>query len=171
MPKKKDLAGIRFGSLVAVRDAGKKNGSYVWECMCDCGNVTFVCVRKLSNGHTRSCGCLRRDGTRKPSYNHGLSNTRLYRIWCNLKTRCLNPHSDNYAFYGGKGVSVCEEWLHDFQTFYDWAMGNGYEDNLTIDRKDSNGDYCPQNCQWITQSENATRANVKRWAASAACKK
>ena len=171
MPKKKDLAGNRFGSLVAVRVAGKKNGSYVWECSCDCGNTTFVCVSKLTNGHTKSCGCIRKDGTRKPAYSHGLCKTRLYRIWSNIKSRCLNPKSDNYKYYGGKGITICEEWLHSFQAFYDWAMENGYESGLTIDRKDSDGAYSPKNCQWITQSENATRANNKRWAAFAACKK
>ena len=81
-----------------------------------------------------------------------------------MKTRCLNPRAQNYSYYGGKGIAICEEWLHSFEAFYDWAMGNGYKDGLTIDRKDSNGDYCPSNCQWITQSENAARANKKRWA-------
>ena len=171
MPKYKDLSGERFGKLVAIKPTGKNNGAYVWECSCDCGNVIRVSGIKLTNGHTRSCGCLRREGTRKASYTHGLSNTRLYRIWGNLKTRCLNPNSDNYEYYGGKGISVCNEWLHDFKAFYDWAMENGYADDLTIDRKDSDGDYCPLNCQWITQSENAIRANNKRWAAPTACRK
>lgn len=163
MPKKNDLTGKRFGKLVALQEAGKKNGRYVWECVCDCGNDAFVIGSKLTNGHTQSCGCLRKDGTRKAAYSYGLSKTRLYRTWCNIKTRCHNPNASNYEFYGGKGVSVCDEWRNDFKAFYDWAMANGYEDNLTIDRKNSDGDYCPENCQWITQSENATRANVKRW--------
>ena len=171
MPKKKDLSGERFGKLVAIKPTGKKNGAYVWECSCDCGNVIYVVGSKLTNGHTKSCGCIRRDGTKKSVYSHGLCKTRLYRIWSNMKTRCSNPLSRNYGYYGGKGVSVCNEWLLDFQAFYDWAINNGYKDGLTIDRKNSDGDYCPQNCQWITQSENATRANIKRWAASAACKK
>lgn len=163
MPKKKDLSGMRFGKLVSVREVGMKNGAYVWECVCDCGNTAFVDVRHLSSGHTQSCGCNRREGTKKPAYSHGLCRTRLYRIWGNMKTRCLNPRAYNYSYYGGKGIAICEEWLHSFEAFYDWAMGNGYKDGLTIDRKDSNGDYCPSNCQWITQSQNAARANKKRW--------
>lgn len=170
MPKKDDLAGKRFGRLVAVRDSGKKNGAYVWECMCDCGTVAYVDGRKLKNGHTKSCGCIRKDGTKKPSYSHGLHKTRLYRIWSNMKTRCFNPNADNYEFYGGRGITICKEWLHDFQAFYDWAMGNGYKDGLTIDRKDSDCNYSPQNCQWITLSENVIRANNERWATKA-CKK
>lgn len=167
MPKKKDLTGQKFGRLVAVKPVGKEKGHYVWECKCDCGEICVVPVHHLSNGHTKSCGCLRKEGERKPSYSHGLTRTRLYRIWCNIKTRCYNPNAENYNFYGGKGVTVCDEWLHDFQTFYDLAMTSGYADNLTIDRKDSDLNYCPENCEWITQSENATRANIKRWS----CKK
>ena len=165
MPNKKDLTGQRFGMLVAVRDVGKKNRAYIWECVCDCGNTLHVRGAVLSNGHTKSCGCLRKEGPRKPSYSHGLSKTRLYRIWSNMKSRCLNPKVHNYKHYGGKGVSVCDEWLQNFKAFYDWAIASGYKDDLTIDRKDSDGNYCPENCCWITQSENATRANVKRWTA------
>ena len=170
MPKQSDLRGKRFGRLIAERISGKKNGAYVWECSCDCGNLTHVIGSKLTNGHTRSCGCIRKEEVKRRSYSHGLSKTRLYRIWGNMISRCSNPHTDNYKFYGGKGGSVCEEWLHSFQYFYDWAVENGYKDGLTIDRIDSDGNYCPQNCRWITQSENATRANVKRWA-TAACEK
>lgn len=165
MPAKKDLTGKRFGKLVAVQVAGKQNGRYVWECVCDCGNVARVIGSRLTNEHTKSCGCIRKDGTRKPAYSHGQCRTRLYRIWSNIKSRCQNPNVDNYGFYGGKGIAVCEEWSKSFQAFYDWAIANGYKDDLTIDRKDSDGDYCPENCQWITQSENATRANNKRWTA------
>lgn len=164
MPKKSDLTGKRFGRLVAVRDIGTTGGAYVWECFCDCGNTAYVRGAKLSNGHTKSCGCLRREETAKRSCSHRFSKTRLYRIWCNIKTRCTNQNAHNYKFYGGKGVSICEEWKHDFLAFYNWAMANGYEHGLTIDRRDSEGNYCPANCRWITQSENATRANNKRWA-------
>lgn len=167
MPKKSDLTGKRFGRLVCIHDIGTKNGGYIWKCICDCGNITYVSVRHLSNGHTKSCGCLRKEGENKGAYLHGLHKTRLYSIWSNMKTRCTNPNAPNYKFYGGKGVSICEEWRHDFRSFYDWSVTNGYEDGLTIDRKDSEGDYCPENCRWITQSENATRANAKRWADSA----
>lgn len=170
MPKKKDLYEERFGRLVAVRVSGKYNGKYIWECMCDCGNVVCVEGSKLTNGHTKSCGCLRRDGTKKAKYSHGLCKTRLYRIWSNIKTRCLNHNVDNFKYYGGRGITICDEWRDDFQSFYDWAIANGYKEGLTIERKDSDGNYSPQNCEWITLSENATRANNKRWAVRA-CRK
>ena len=163
MPKHNDLTGKRFGKLVAVRVAGKKNGAYVWECVCDCGNKTNVLGYELTNGHTKSCGCLKKERITEYNTSHGLSHTRLYTIWCGIKERCNTPTAINYKFYGAKGVSICQEWLHDFRAFYEWSMANGYKEDLTIDRKDSDGDYCPENCQWITQSENATRANVKRW--------
>ena len=171
MPKKNDLTGKRFGRLFVVGESGKNNGSYVWECLCDCGNIIHVVGFDLSRGHTKSCGCLRKAKLTEYNITHGLSHTRIHTIWCGMKERCQNTNATNYQHYGGKGISVCEEWLHDFKAFYDWAIKNGYEDDLTIDRKDSNGDYCPENCQWITQSENATRANNKRWAAFAASKK
>jgi hypothetical protein len=163
MPSRKELTGQRFGMLIVLQEAGKKNGRYVWECKCDCGNIAKVTVSQLINGHTQSCGCLRKDGKRKSGYSHGLSHTQLFRVWLNMKTRCFNPNAPNYKYYGGKGVSIFDEWRHNFQTFYDWAMTNGYTEGLVIDRIDSDGDYCPGNCRWITQSENARLANNKRW--------
>lgn len=176
MPSKRELTGKRFGKLTVIRETGKKNGVYMWECICDCGNNTNVRGHELTRGHTKSCGCLKKEKITEYNTSHGLSHTRLYTIWCGIKERCYTPTATNYKFYGAKGVSVCQEWLNDFQVFYDWAITHGYKDNLTIDRKDSDGDYCPENCQWITQSENTTRANNKRWAVPngikvTACKK
>lgn len=163
MPSKKDITGQRFGRLVALQTIGMQNHCYIWECVCDCGNTTSVPIHHLLNGHTQSCGCLRRERYNKASYSHGHSRTRLYRIWGNMKTRCTNPRAHNYHYYGGKGISVCYEWKNNFQAFYDWAMANGYAEGLVIDRIDSDGDYCPENCRWITQSVNATAANNQRW--------
>lgn len=91
---------------------------------------------------------------------HGGRYTRLYNIWLNMKQRCSNPRASHYEYYGGKGVSVCEEWKKSFSTFRDWALSNGYEDGLTIDRIESDKDYCPENCRWVThlkQMSNTTR--------------
>lgn len=91
---------------------------------------------------------------------HGGRYTRLYNIWLNMKQRCSNPKASHYEYYGGKGVSVCEEWKKSFSTFRDWALSNGYEDGLTIDRIKSDKDYCPENCRWVThlkQMSNTTR--------------
>lgn len=85
---------------------------------------------------------------------HGLSETRIYKTWGNMKQRCYNPNDSKYGSYGGKGITVCDEWLHDFQAFYDWAMANGYTEELTIDRKDAKMGYSPDNCRWITMEEN-----------------
>lgn len=93
---------------------------------------------------------------------HGLSETRLYKIWSNMKQRCYNENATSYNYYGEKGITICEEWLYDFQIFHDWAMENGYQDELTIDRIDSDKGYCPENCRWITLDENSRRGKSER---------
>ena len=94
-----------------------------------------------------------RRGKNNPNYKDGRKNTRLYRIWNNIKTRCCNDHSPQYTNYGGRGITVCDEWKSNFQAFYDWSISHGYADNLTIDRKDNNAGYSPDNCRWVTMAE------------------
>lgn len=159
MGKKIQLEGMRFGRLTVVAEGGRsKNRQITWICQCDCGKITHpIMSTQLLHGVTRSCGCLRDDLTRSRSVTHGLSGTQIYGVWHTMKNRCLNPNTKKYKDYGARDIKVCEEWLHDFQAFYDWAMANGYHEGLSIDRINVNGNYCPENCRWVdmkTQSNN-----------------
>ena len=157
-----DLTGQTFGYLTVLgRGENNAHGNARWRCRCVCGRETLVVTSKLRKGLTISCGCMGLRHATEAKLRHGdaLSSktVRLYKIWSAMKRRCYNPNCDPYKYYGGKGVKVCDEWL-EYEGFKSWALANGYSDNLTIDRIDSNGDYEPENCQWVTMSENIARA-------------
>lgn len=157
--RKLDLTGQRFGRLTVIKEAGRtKQNRIKWLCQCDCGRQITVARDNLVNEHQKSCGCLRKNMAIERNVSHKKRYTRLYTTWKNMKQRCSNPAATKYDRYGGRGITVCDEWREDFQTFYDWAMANGYSDDLTIDRIDNDGDYEPSNCQWITQAENTRKA-------------
>lgn len=152
----KDLTNKRFNRLVAIKTVGvDKNKKIIWECLCDCGNTCNVTSNSLMVKDTQSCGCLKKESrkNRKPSLTHGGSGTRLYSIWKGVRNRCFYLNSKNYERYGGRGITVCEEWKDNFVNFRDWSLSNGYKEGLTIDRIDNNGNYEPSNCKWSTNKE------------------
>ncbi|MES1993150.1 MAG: hypothetical protein V4457_05990 [Pseudomonadota bacterium] len=160
-----DLTGQIFGRLTVLRRAADRGQVVRWACRCECGKDFSTSGKQLRNGDTRSCGCWHSEQAaelcRSRETTHGGSRTRLYRIWAHMKDRCLNAQSDAFEWYGGKGVFVCEAWL-DFPTFRDWAIANGYADGLTVDRMDSDGPYAPDNCEWVTRSENTRRMQASK---------
>ena len=159
-----DLTGKRYGRLVVVEFDRLQNHKSYWKCACDCGMTVIATGNNLRSGNTKSCGCLRRETAQQQGLSntiHGESHsnrTRLYTIWSGMRQRCNNPNRDAYKLYGGKGVRVCDEWC-DYENFKAWALDNGYQDNLSIDRIDPSKGYSPDNCRWITSSENTARAN------------
>lgn len=153
-----DLTGKKFGRLTVlkrVENKKEKSGQKSqWLCRCDCGRMTIKLGTRLRNGYTKSCGCLQKEATSRANSTHRGTGTRLYNEWRAMKSRCYISSSSNYEYYGEKGIKVCNEWLHDFETFKEWALTSGYKEDLTIDRIDAEKDYSPDNCRWITLQKN-----------------
>lgn len=170
MSKSVDLTGKRFGRLVVLKRADDyftKSGRKIkrWECICDCGNKKVVRHGELQSGQTTSCGCLHKEIVGNLNRTHGLSDKcgRLYPLWKSIKYRCYCKTCKSYKNYGGRGISMCDEWKNDFVPFYKWAIEHGYKEEktdkginiLTIDRIDNDGNYEPDNCRFVTNAEQA----------------
>lgn len=155
-----NLEGKKFNYLTVIERVKKENSKQTyWKCKCECGNITITTSPHLKDGHTRSCGCLQKQKMKEIMTTHNLSNTRIFKIWCGIKDRTMRTTHKSHKNYGAKGIKMCDEWMNSFEAFYNWAINNGYQEYLTIDRINNNDDYKPNNCRWITmkaQQNNRT---------------
>lgn len=167
----------KFGRLTAlypIDDYVSPKGSKKrrWLCICNCNNYCAVTEQYLKNGTTKSCGCLRKEVVinthQKYLTKHNEAHSRLYNVWHSMKSRCFNKNRPQYKNYGGRGITVCEDWL-DYIAFRDWSIANGYDSNAprgqcTLDRIDVDGNYCPENCQWINMlAQQNNRTNNRKY--------
>lgn len=163
MPRRiRPLAGKKFGDLIVIGldHQNKRDRTYYWKCWCClCNSFCVVLGSNLTSGHVTNCGCKPKQGSKT----HGMRYTRLYTIYRDMRARCENPNHMKYRYYGLRGIKVCEVWKKDPAAFFLWAQSNGYRDDLTIDRIDSNKGYQPDNCRWADkfQQNNNQRSNIR----------
>ena len=169
-----NLTGQRFGRLLVVDEAEpqvyhtpkRKVVKRRWRCLCDCGQQCVVSMSNLRSGHTKSCGCLQdecRQAHIKKMTIHNEWKTRLFGIWTGIKNRTSNPNVESFGRYGGRGIAICDEWKESYDAFRRWAISHGYQDNLSIDRINPDGDYTPDNCRWVTVKEQANNRRSNRY--------
>lgn len=167
MERYEDLTGKKFGKLTAIAYDGKRGRKAYWVCQCECGKLKEVRADSLKSGKIQSCGCLKReqDKINLDRTTHAMSHKRLYEIWQGMKSRCCNPNDARYANYGGRGITICQEWQNDFLAFYNWAIAHGYSDTLTIDRINNDRGYSPNNCRFTNNKEQcrnrSTNINIR----------
>lgn len=161
----KNILGEHFGLLTAKEYVGKYRYDLLVRCICECGNEKVYRQSQLTSGNAKSCGCLKikaaRENSKKrgdiscesnPRFKHGQANTKLHKVWREMKNRCKNPNNGSYKNYGARGITVCTEW-EKFDAFFAWAVAAGYKEGLSIDRIDNDKGYCPENCKWSNRSQ------------------
>jgi len=157
-----NLIGQRFGRWTVQSMAPKRGRQVAWICHCDCGKTGIALTLDLRSGDSRSCGCLRRDILKTRSITHGLTHSAEYMAWCKIKERCSSPANKSYHSYGGRGITVCPEWEHNFQQFYA-DMGPRPSSQYSVDRINNDGPYAPGNCRWATRHQQMRNTTRNRW--------
>ena len=158
---KADLKGKKFGRLIVVEYVGEdKSRHAMWKCHCECGTEIVTAAYRLKNGTCKSCGCYREEKLNIVRNKHNMSHSRLYRAWGKMNYRGKSKTWYNAHRYAERGISVCKEWAVSFETFADWAVKNGYDDNLSLDRIDNNKGYSPDNCRWVDRTSQQRNREV-----------
>lgn len=161
-----DLTNMTFGKLKVLSKSHKdKYGVWYWNCICSCGNECVKRGYNLRDGRVKSCGCLEEENRQmlhKLNTTHHKTSTPLYKVWKGMRRRCSDTKDKRYHKYGGRGIKVCPEWQASFSTFEEWALSNGYAPTLSIDRIDNDGNYCPDNCRFVTLKENNRNNSITK---------
>lgn len=169
MPKIIDLTGKRFGRWSVIKFDKLENHTAFWLCVCDCGTEKSISGSSLRTGNTKSCGCWRKDKALEirhtPYTELHRNNHRIYNIWLKMQNRCYSENFKQYHNYGGRGITICNEWLGDdgFVSFLNWSLSHGYQDDLEIDRINNDGEYSPDNCRWITHKQQQNNRSNNRY--------